>query len=481
MQHMDEGLLQAWLDGPRAGLTDQERAAVRAHLDACPLCQERADALQAASERAVALLALAEGVDDEIPDFAAVLQRAEELNGEPSTSEPSPQASSPAIPRSGPEAAVRARPWFGRRTAWAASIMVALGAGWLANEWNTSMPDVRLDPLQVTESPASAVPTESAADLDRSAGLELGNRVEAAEEEPVAEDLTSALADASTVPGEPPSPTAGAGAEVGAVAAERGAAAEDPRAREAEVQASRLAPPPVEPDPVAQLDATPVPQRKTVSGRVVDAASGRPLEAAQVLVRGTNTGTLTNANGTFLLFPEPSQDSAAQLRIEIVGYRGAEFTVDLSDDEIAVGDVALDQTTVALDELVVTGSGDSEEGQRPVESFAATVPMELSDDRWSPASMVDAEAHLGASPGTVPGLPVVAAHIGTFDGRFVVRVEQELEDGGLLTLVQARTAVAPGDMELGATTELPSGVFVRGWADVSADSLRALVERVQAN
>lgn len=95
--------------------------------------------------------------------------------------------------------------------------------------------------------------------------------------------------------------------------------------------------------------------------------------------------------------------------------------------------------------------------------------------------MAEAQAHLGASPGTVPALPIVGAHIGTFEGLAVIRVEQELENGGRLTLVQARTRVAPGDGDLGATTELPGGVFVRGWADVSPDSLRALVERVRAN
>lgn len=107
--------------------------------------------------------------------------------------------------------------------------------------------------------------------------------------------------------------------------------------------------------------------------------------------------------------------------------------------------------------------------------------MELGDDRWRPASILEARAHLGASPGTVPDLPVVTVHIGTFNSLPVVRVEQALEDGDLLTLVQAPVPVDTDDGQRGATTELPGGVFVRGWADIPSDSLRALMERVRAN
>mgnify|MGYP001103821235 CR=1 FL=1 len=505
MQHMDEGLLQAWLDGPRAGLTDPERAAVGAHLDQCTLCRERVESLRATGERAVHLLAAAEEGDEDIPDFAGVIQRSQELKGgaaaeaRPASTAPVPaEADSRIGPEPGsvssPQATPPARPWWGRRSAWAASIMLALGAGWLANEWNSTLPDVRLDPLRVTDSPASAEPAPAAAGagaspegaalespaVDGLDALELANRTEVGEgAAPVTQERPSALADADAAPAGPPSATSGAGAEAAVAAAER-RAAEAPQLREAEAQAARLAPPPVEPDPVVRVDATPAPEKTSVSGRVVDQATGRPLEAVQVFVAGTNRGTLTNADGRFTLFPEPTSDSIARLRVETIGYGQEEFTVDLTGEEVAVGDVLLAQTALALDQLVVTGISGSEDAPE-VERFARTVPMELGDDRWRPASILEARAHLGASPGTVPDLPVVTVHIGTFNSLPVVRVEQALEDGDLLTLVQAPVPVDTDDGQRGATTELPGGVFVRGWADIPSDSLRALMERVRAN
>ncbi len=400
MQHMDEGLLQAWLDGPRAGLTEEERTEVEAHLDQCSQCLERVEALRAAGRRALELLAVVEGeVDDEIPDFAAVVRRAGELGGESEKEAPASAGTSAGArvdpetgPEAIPEASRRAGPWWGRRTAWAASILVALGAGWLANEWNATMPDVRLDPLQVTEAPASG---ESAADVALEAGLPegaapesgaldpsavpaLANRAEAAGEAGlVANDRPPVLADASLVPVEAPS----AISDAGAAAAER-RVVDSPQTREVAARASGLVPPPAEPDPVVQLDPTPVP-------------------------------------------------------------RGGEIP--------------------------------------EAERFAGTVPTGLDDLDWRPSSLGEARSRLGAGVGTVPDLPVASVRIGTFDGVPVVRVEHELGDGALLTLLQARTMVAPGDADLGTTTELPGGVFVRGWADIPVDSLRALLGRVRAN
>ena len=75
MQHLDEGTLQAWLDGSRSGLDPDERTAIEQHVGACDECAARVDELRSSTERAMSLLGTraAEGP----PPFAAVQARAE--------------------------------------------------------------------------------------------------------------------------------------------------------------------------------------------------------------------------------------------------------------------------------------------------------------------------------------------------------------------------------------------------------------------
>lgn len=120
MRHMDEGRLQAWLDGPRGGLSEEERAQVAAHLETCAECAGLLEALRALDVEVEAALAGVAGDDEEIPDFGAVRARAGSLV--------------PGDRRNGDGAGGSSS--RGRRLApaWAATILVALGAGWLWNE-----------------------------------------------------------------------------------------------------------------------------------------------------------------------------------------------------------------------------------------------------------------------------------------------------------------------------------------------------------
>ena len=93
----------------------------------------------------------------------------------------------------------------------------------------------------------------------------------------------------------------------------------------------------------------------TLVGTVRDAASRRPLEAVQVYIDGTGIGALTNAAGRFLLLNVPAGEHT--LLAEMVGYRSGALTVTVSSGESAVADFGLDQTAIALDQIVVTGAG----------------------------------------------------------------------------------------------------------------------------
>ncbi len=88
-------------------------------------------------------------------------------------------------------------------------------------------------------------------------------------------------------------------------------------------------------------------QEKTITGRVMN-PGGQPVESASVMVKGTNVGTSTAADGRFeLKLPA----NAKTLTITAVGYSGY---------DVAIGsrtsfDVSLETSDKDLEEVVVTG------------------------------------------------------------------------------------------------------------------------------
>lgn len=88
--------------------------------------------------------------------------------------------------------------------------------------------------------------------------------------------------------------------------------------------------------------------QKTVSGKITDATNGEALIGANVLVKGTNDGTITDIDGSYSL-------KAAEGQVLVFSYTG------YSDQEITVGtsstiDVSMSAGAL-LDEVVVVGYG----------------------------------------------------------------------------------------------------------------------------
>ena len=91
-------------------------------------------------------------------------------------------------------------------------------------------------------------------------------------------------------------------------------------------------------------------QTRTVRGTVVDEA-GEPVIGASVLVQGTNTGTITDIEGAFVLQNVPS--NATTLMVSFVGMR---------TQEVAIANfvnVTLLPEAELLDEVIVTAYGTS--------------------------------------------------------------------------------------------------------------------------
>lgn len=109
MPHLDEGTLNAWLDGELGPRTGAEGRSVAEHLESCSRCRTRLEAERTARERAASILAAADLPVPDAPPFGSIGNRARK-RGAPGRK----------LPRLG--------------LAWAASIAVAVSAGLLARE-----------------------------------------------------------------------------------------------------------------------------------------------------------------------------------------------------------------------------------------------------------------------------------------------------------------------------------------------------------
>jgi hypothetical protein len=147
MSHVDDGTLHAFLDGalPRG---EAGTMAVEAHLAVCADCGARLERERAVKERAGEVLKGATPLVTAMPDFDEILAR----HGSQAT-QPSPATRAAGRARGPARSPVP--------LAWAASVVLALGAGWMAHALRDT---VDLGPeASVTEAMA---PERMAADAD---------------------------------------------------------------------------------------------------------------------------------------------------------------------------------------------------------------------------------------------------------------------------------------------------------------------------
>ena len=107
-------------------------------------------------------------------------------------------------------------------------------------------------------------------------------------------------------------------------------------------------------------------QNKTVSGTITSEVDGSPLPGVNVIVKGTNTGTVTDFNGEYSV----NAATDATLVISFIGYQTTEVPVN----NRSVIDIVLEEDVQQLDEIVVTGYGT--QTKRDVTGSIATVKGE---------------------------------------------------------------------------------------------------------
>ena len=135
-----------------------------------------------------------------------------------------------------------------------------------------------------------------------------------------------------------------------------------------------------------------------ITGTVTEAGTQRPLVNAQVYIQGTTLGSLSNARGQFTIQNAPAGE--VTVRAELIGMAAQNQTVTVVTGQTVTVDFQLRQTTLALDQIVVTGAGVATERRRLGNTIAT---IDVGDLQTAPVNSMS-EILTGREPGMV-GLP----------------------------------------------------------------------------
>lgn len=97
-------------------------------------------------------------------------------------------------------------------------------------------------------------------------------------------------------------------------------------------------------------------QQATISGRVLDQVSGRPIPDAVVLLVGTNIQVTTDAEGRYTLRNVPP--GRVQIRAARIGYQAQVQILTVQPGATVTADFEIPAAVVSLDEVVVTAVGE---------------------------------------------------------------------------------------------------------------------------
>jgi len=149
-------------------------------------------------------------------------------------------------------------------------------------------------------------------------------------------------------------------------------------------------------------------QEGVVTGDIVAATTGQPINGAQVTIEGTNLGGLTNVNGRFLITRVPA--GTYTVTVINVGYGSQSQEITVTAGGTARADFRLDVSAIDLDEIVVTGTAGAVE-RRKVGVALASVDV-------SAIAEVNPSAGFGqVLEGRIPGVRSIGTVGGVGAGR----------------------------------------------------------------
>ena len=124
----------------------------------------------------------------------------------------------------------------------------------------------------------------------------------------------------------------------------------------------------------------------SVTGLVTDSETQRPLAGAQVVITGTNRGTLTNQAGRYIVPNVPA--GAYEVRVVILGFSQQTQSITVSAGQAVVANFNLSSSAVQIDGVtvnVITGEAQrarelgTNNGQILIEDIPVAAITTLSD------------------------------------------------------------------------------------------------------
>lgn len=191
----------------------------------------------------------------------------------------------------------------------------------------------------------------------------------------------------------------------------------------------------------AWIQQTPA-QQGRIAGRVSDATSGEPLVGASVQVIGTDRGSLTDADGRFVITNVPA--GSHTVRVTLIGYEQTEQQVEVAAGGAAEANFQLMQAAIALDEIVAVAYGT----QRSTELTSAVTAVGGEELSERPARNIES-----ALQGKAPGLTVwdQGGEPGDSDMFFRIRGTTTLGNNAPLVIVdgieQSWSDINPNEVE----------------------------------
>lgn len=107
----------------------------------------------------------------------------------------------------------------------------------------------------------------------------------------------------------------------------------------------------------------------TISGRVIESGSGRPLTGAEIFLEGRSRPAVTDANGEYTISNVPA--GPATIRVRLIGYAAAGQTLTMRAGQTVTADFEIARSAISLDEIIVTGQG------REVSQRKLTAPVDV--------------------------------------------------------------------------------------------------------
>ena len=141
------------------------------------------------------------------------------------------------------------------------------------------------------------------------------------------------------------------------------------------------------------------PATGTVTGRVTEVNSQRPLSDVQVRVVGTQRGAITNDQGDYRITGLTA--GTVQVRAQRIGYSPVTQSVTLTAGAPASSNFVLSPTAIQIDEVVVTATGESQRKRESGNTIATVTP---SAERLATTTNI-AEVLQASAPGVYVNSP----------------------------------------------------------------------------